>query len=77
MGGATLPVSHFGQVPPQRLDLGMKLASIYRQLDALVLDFCELGAQLGILGSQDEQEQGVRNGGLLWIEQAVCVADEG
>lgn len=38
------------QLPPQRLDLSVQLAGIHCQLDALVLDLCELSAQLGILG---------------------------
>ncbi|WP_227440930.1 hypothetical protein [Methylobacterium sp. W2] len=41
---------HLRQLPLQRLDLGVELASVHRQLDALLLGLCEQGAQLSILG---------------------------
>jgi hypothetical protein len=53
----------YGEPGPQGLDLSMKLACVDRQFNALVLDFRELGTQLGVLGRQSEQEQGVGNGG--------------
>ncbi|WP_156629552.1 hypothetical protein [Methylobacterium sp. Leaf85] len=55
----------------------MQLAGIHSQLDALVLDLREMGAQLGVLGRQSEQKQSVGNGWPPGIEQAVGVADEG
>ncbi|MCJ2131515.1 hypothetical protein [Methylobacterium sp. E-045] len=42
--------SEQSEISLQRLDLGVKLASIHGQLDALVLDLREMGAQLGVLG---------------------------
>ncbi|WP_056429461.1 hypothetical protein [Methylobacterium sp. Leaf91] len=42
--------THLSQFLPQRLDLDVQLACIHRQFDALLLDLCESGAKLGILG---------------------------
>lgn len=53
----------YGEPGSQGLDLSMKLACVDRPFNALVLDFRELGTQLGVLGRQSEQEQGVGNGG--------------
>lgn len=47
---------NLSQLPPQRLDLGVKFAGIHRQLDALVLDLGQLKPQLGVLGRRGEEE---------------------
>ncbi|MHC2016250.1 hypothetical protein [Methylobacterium sp. CM6247] len=57
------PTPDLRQLPPQRFHLGMELAGIHGQLDALLLRLRELGTQFGILGGEGEQEQGVGNGG--------------
>lgn len=54
--------SEQSEISPQRLDLGVGLACIHCQLDALVLHLRELSAQLGVLGRQGEQKQSVGNG---------------
>jgi len=43
--------------PPQRLDLGVKLAGIHRQFDALLLGIGKLGPQLGVLRHQLQEHR--------------------
>jgi len=54
----------FGQLLPQHLDLGVKLARIDRQLDALLLGLSQLGSEFGVLCQQLQQRHldGVQGG---------------
>jgi hypothetical protein len=48
-------IRHLGELRPERLNLGLQIPGIDRQLDALVLRLGELEAELGVLGNYAQQ----------------------